>query len=165
MTNDLSPNPAVSLDRALDQALGSGTAVGNWRLDPGTSSVEFHTRTMWGLVPVHGKFAAVEGRGAVTGDGTVSGKLTIDAGSLDTGIAKRDVHLRGKDFFDVENHPALVVDVSGFDRIGNGRLRVTGELTVLAGTRPIAFDAVVVALTESTVQLRGELVVDRNDFG
>ena len=165
MTNELSLNPAVTLDRALDQALGSGTAAGSWRLDPQKSSVEFRARSIWGLVPVHGTFRTVEGGGRVAADGTVVGALTIGADSLETGNAKRDVHLRGKAFFDVENHPSLVVNISGADRIGNGRLRVAGALQVLAATRPIAFDAAVVALSESTAQLRAELVVDRHEFG
>ena len=165
MTNDLSPNPAVTLDRALDQALGSGTAAGSWRLDPQKSSVEFHARVLWGLAPVRGTFRIVEGGGRVAADGTVVGALSIGADSLETGNPKRDAHLRGKDFFDVGNHPALVVKISGADRIGNSRLRVAGALQILDATRPIAFDAAVVALSESTVQLRAELVVDRHEFG
>jgi len=165
MSNDLSPKISAGLERALDQALGSATAAGTWRLDPQKSTVEIHARTIWGLVPVHGSFSGVEGGGEVESDGTVVGTLTIRADSLDTGNAKRDTHLRGKDFFDVENHPALIVGISGVDRIGNARLRVTGELQVRGAKGPIAFDTEVIALGDSSVRLRGDLVVDRTAFG
>jgi polyisoprenoid-binding protein YceI len=165
MTNDLSPDTPVSLDRALDQALGLGTAAGGWQLDPQKSSVEFRTRTMWGLVPVHGSFLSVEGDGQVESDGDVAGVLTIRADSLDTANAKRDAHLRGKDFFDVERHPSIVLSITGADRIGNARLRLSGDLQVLGNSRPVAFDAEVVALGGSAVQLRAELAVNRYDYG
>lgn len=181
MSNDLSPDSAAapastsasppastvasSLDRALDQALGSGTGAGGWRLDPQKSTVEFHSRSIWGLVPVHGAFRTVEGEGQVAPDGTVTGTLTIQADSLDTGHGKRDTHLRSKDFFDVENHPTLTLKITGADRIGNARLHVTAQLQVLGNTREIEFDAEVVALGESSAQLRAEVVIARADFG
>ena len=164
MTFDLSTT-TVNLDRALDRALGSATAAGIWRLEAAKSTVEFRARTIWGLVPVRGSFRAVEGEGEVAADGAVAGSLIIRADSLDTGNAKRDAHLRGKDFFDAENHPAIVVDVTGADRIGNARLRVSAELQVLGSRRPVAFDAAVLALSDSSAQLRAELVIDRHEFG
>ena len=173
MSNDLSPDSAdtvgstlgSTLDRALDQALGSAKGVGDWRLDPQKSTVEFHSRSIWGLVPVKGTFKTFEGEGQVASDGTVTGTLTIQADSLDTGHAKRDKHLRSKDFFDVENHPTLALKIAGADRIGNARLRVTAELQVLGTTKAIEFDAEVVSVGESSVQLRAETVIARADFG
>src|SRR5690242_8275337 len=76
-----------------------------WRLDHDHSSVEFHVKTLWGLVTVKGAFARYEGRLDLSADPAI--ELTIDAASLDTKNAKRDAHLRSADFFAADEHPQV----------------------------------------------------------
>ena len=95
--------------------------AGTWTLDPERSSVRFTSRTLWGLVPVNGRFTDVTGEGRITTDGTLSGRVVIRADSVRSGIGMRDHHLQAADFFDAERFPAIVVEVNG---IGSG-----GDLT------------------------------------
>ena len=78
----------------------------HWSLDRDGSSVGFTVKTMWGLIPVRGRFDRFAGSYEVGRNGTTI-ELTIDADSVDTGNGKRDEHLRSSDFFDVDDH-ALV---------------------------------------------------------
>ena len=87
--------------------------AGTWTLDPQRSSVRFTSKTLWGLVPVNGRFTDVSGAGQLTSDGRLSGRLVIRADSVRTGIGMRDHHLQAADFFDAERFPEIVVELTG----------------------------------------------------
>ncbi|MBL1098791.1 YceI family protein [Streptomyces coffeae] len=140
-------------------------ATGHWRLDADRSSVRLRHRTMWGLVNVKGAFTRVEGDGEVRPDGSAHGNLAIDAASLDTGNRKRDTHLRGPEFFDVENHPRIVFTVTDASPEGSGAARVNGVLTIVGRSHPMTFTARLDEVAKDTVTLTAEVVIDRHDFG
>jgi polyisoprenoid-binding protein YceI len=152
-----------SSDAGRLAAVVSG-AVGSWELDQGGSRVEFHVKHFWGAVTVHGLFERFSGRGSVEADGSIAGRLEIEAASLTTKNRKRDEHLRSPDFFDVESHPQVVVSVQGLSVGDDGTLRGTITLEAAGRTRPVTPTVQVVEATADTVTLRSELVVDRTGF-
>src|SRR6202042_1670696 len=91
--------------------LDSAALAGTWVLDPARSTVRLRSKSMWGLVPVKGTFGTVTGEGTVSPEGEISGTVTVDAASVDTGTAKRDQHLRSGDFFAVDTYPNIVFAV------------------------------------------------------
>src|SRR3954466_5623536 len=66
--------------------------------------------------------------------------VDIDPASLDTGDTQRDAHLRSADFFDVEKYPAASFRSTKVEVAGEGRYRVTGNLTVHGITQPVVLD-------------------------
>jgi polyisoprenoid-binding protein YceI len=69
--------------------------------------------------------------------GTGKVEVTIDLGSVNTGNADLDAHLRKADFFDVEKHPTATYKgtLAGFK---NGApTQVVGELTLHGVTKPV----------------------------
>src|SRR5262249_23655731 len=62
--------------------------TGTWALDPRRTTVEFQTKHTWAL-NVSGTLRATEGSGIVD-DGQVTGRLVVDAGSIDTKNKVRD---------------------------------------------------------------------------
>jgi polyisoprenoid-binding protein YceI len=119
--------------------LNDPAMAGSWTLEPERSSVRFVSKTLWGLVPVNGRFTAVTGEAQVTPDGDLSGRLVIKAESVRTGIGMRDRHLRGADFFDTAQHPDIVVDVTGV--APDGQLAAT--LSIRGTTLPVPLQATV----------------------
>lgn len=142
----------------------SGQAAGRWVLDPAGSRVEFHVRHFWGAITVHGSFGQVTGEGSVNADGTITGRLVIDAASLNTKNKQRDKHLRSADFFDVENHPQVVVTVTGAKPAGPAALAVEGTLEAAGNVRPVEFTADVQEASVQAAVLRAVVVVDRTEF-
>ncbi|WP_328911973.1 MULTISPECIES: YceI family protein [unclassified Streptomyces] len=142
-----------------------GAAAGHWTLDPARSSVRFHSKTFWGILTVKGEFGSVSGEGDVLPDGTAHGTLTVLAASLDTGNAKRDTHLRSADFFDIEQHTALVFTARTVGAPVDGTVQVAGDLAVRGVTRPLTFPARVTAAGPQDVTLEAEVAIDRGDFG
>lgn len=140
-------------------------AVGTWTLDPAATTVSLETKAMWGLAKVKGTFAATEGAGQVAEDGTVTGRLVVDAASVDTGNARRDTHLRSGDFLEVEAHPQFVYEVSGVRPAAGGALGVDGSLTIHGQTRPVALTATVEKAAPDRVTVAATTDIDRSAFG
>src|SRR5215217_3353053 len=69
--------------------------------------------------------------------------VEIDAASIDTGIKKRDDHLRSADFFDIAVYPMIMfrsTRIESVTRFGRHRWRMTGDLTMGGVTRPVELD-------------------------
>ena len=138
--------------------------AGRFVLDPAASSVAVHHKTLWGLVTVHGTFAAVDGAGELREDGSATGTITLDAGSLDTKNGKRDTHLRSADFFDAANHPSIELEVADVVRKTDTALDVNGQLRIRGIAKPIALTATIAAVDADAVTLATEFAVDREAY-
>ena len=87
--------------------------------------------------------------------GDVSGTITYDADApensrvqvvlpmsgLDSFVPKLDEHLRSADFFDAAQFPEARFTSTSVRALGEGRLEVTGDLTLHGVTRPVVLDA------------------------
>lgn len=146
----------------LATLLADPARAGVWTLQPDRSTVAFRSKSMWGLMPVKGRFTEFGGEGQITDAQTVFGRLDIKAASMDTKICKRDEHLRTPDFFDVEKHPDINVLVTGADA---GSAEVRAELTIRGTTAPLPLKVDAEALDDGAVRVRGEGRVNRKDFG
>ena len=142
-----------------------GKLTGRWQLDPAASRVEFRVKHFWHAVTVHGWFERFAGAGTVGQDGVVSGRLSIDATSLNTKNKQRDKHLRSADFFDVEHHRDVVVTVERATPTDGGQMAVAGTLEAAGTRQPVTFTAEVTQASADAVTLRADLVVDRTLFG
>ncbi len=111
-----------------------------WNLDPAHSSIEFSVRHM-GFATVRGRFKDftldVE---STDGNRPSRVEAVIDAGSIDTGVADRDGHLRSADFFDVERFPEIRFVSTSVEAAGRGRYRITGNLSMHGASHPVSFD-------------------------
>jgi polyisoprenoid-binding protein YceI len=75
----------------------------------------------------------------VTGNGEVSGAITMAAASIDTKNIRRDTHLHSADFFHGDNYPHITFTADGIRPSGQG-VTVTGTLSVRDRARPLTFD-------------------------
>ncbi len=91
---------------------------------------------------VKGHFTEVEGSVSVEGDDveTAHVDVRIGASSIDTRVEQRDQHLRSPDFLDVESYPELRFESTNVERVGDDRLKITGELTIRDTTREVSLD-------------------------
>src|ERR1700679_3978805 len=80
----------------------------NWNLDIVHSGINFSVRHMV-VSKVRGRFTKFTGNIALDESDLARSvvEATIEAGSIDTGTAQRDDHLRSADFFDVEHFPQI----------------------------------------------------------
>ena len=119
-------------------------------------------------------FQALEGTILLDGEnpGDSSVEVSIDAASLDTGVADRDAHLRSGDFFDVENFPAITFQsrsVEGpISSAGDG-FQIIGNLTIRGETRRVTLNATFEGSGPdpwggTRAGFSAETTIDRRDF-
>jgi polyisoprenoid-binding protein YceI len=110
-----------------------------WTIDPAHSSVEFSVRHL-GIATVRGRFTQISGSAELDERGRLQTiQATIDAASIDTGVAPRDTHLRSPDFFDVGRYPTITFRSTAITPGANHTLDVTGDLTMRGETHPVRF--------------------------
>ncbi len=167
--NDKENNTMSDIDSTLgapfDLRALLADGKGHWSLDPAGSSVEFGVKHFWGAMTVHGRLEQLTGEGNVEADGSVSGRLEIAAGSVNTKNRRRDKHLRSADFFDAEHHPTIVVAARGLAPAGSRDLRSQITLEIAGRQHDLEPTVQVVDATTDAVTLRAEASVDRTVFG
>ncbi|WP_250515745.1 YceI family protein [Caballeronia sp. INDeC2] len=67
-------------------------------------------------------------------------RATIDASSVNTNVPLLDRMLKGPDMFDVERYPSIVFVSTGFQRTGDDKGVLTGDLTICGTTKPVTLN-------------------------
>jgi len=149
-------------------------AQSHWKIDAAHSSLQFSVRHLV-IAKVRGAFKAYQGNlefseaspGAAAELRQVN--VRVDAGSIDTGEAKRDEHLRGADFLDVERYPHFEFQSRTIERRG-ARYQINGDLTLHGITRPVVLEAELLGFGKDPwgnerVAFSGKARIERGDFG
>ncbi len=113
-------------------------AVATWQIDTAHSNAHFTVRHMM-ISNVKGQFSGITGTVTLDPvDLTRSGvEISIDVHTVDTHDAQRDTHLRSADFFDIEQYPTMNFRSTRVETVGEGELRITGDLTLRGVTKPV----------------------------
>jgi polyisoprenoid-binding protein YceI len=112
--------------------------IERWEIDSSRSRIRFAVRHLV-FSKTRGRFTRWSGTVMVP-DGDFSratADVLIDASSIDTGVPKRDAHLRTADYFGVERHPSITFTTSHVRAEPDGHLRVTGALTIRGVSREV----------------------------
>jgi len=136
-----------SLIRAVAAAalLATGAAaqaeVASYAIDPTHTFVTFEVRH-FGTSTNRGRFDKKSGTVEID-RAAKKGKveLTLETGSINTGVAPFEKHLRSADFFDVEQFPTAVFKADQFSFDGDKVSEVKGTLTMLGKTHPVTLKA------------------------
>lgn len=135
-------------------------------IDTGHSNVGFSVKHMM-ITNVTGKFKSFDAELVFDKEKKRFTKMvaTIDASSIDTGIEKRDNHLRSADFFEVEKFPNIV-----FEMTDSTDDTITGDLTIHGVTKPVVLEKTINGLIKdfqgnTRVGFTLEGTINRKDYG
>ncbi len=118
-----------------------GQQANVWTVDPAHSSAQFAVKHMM-VSTVRGTLGQVSGTIAWDGKDatTIQADITIDVAGLDTGVDKRDDHLRSPDFFDAANHPKITFKSKRVVPGAAGTFKLVGDLTIRGNTKEVTLD-------------------------
>lgn len=115
-----------------------------YTIDPTHTQIAF-TYSHFGYSNITGRFDAIEG--TVTYDpanpSASSIQITTQIASVSTGVAKLDEHLKAEDFLHAAQFPAASFKSTKVDAAGEGKLTLTGDLTLHGVTLPTTFDVTI----------------------
>jgi polyisoprenoid-binding protein YceI len=142
----------------------SAQASETFRIDPSHSTIAFTVHHMLGTA--RGKFAKFAGTIVVDRDHPEgsSVSVTIAAASIDTGIAKRDEHLRSE-LFAVSQYPEITFKSRRVKQTGADTGQIIGDLTMHGVTRPITLNVQLPSTREGSRWRVTMAPVKRSQFG
>ena len=118
-------------------------AIAKYAVDPAHSEVSFVVRHL--MSPVRGRFEdfSADIVRDLANPAASSVAFAIKTASIDTGIEKRDNHLRSKDFFAADQFPEIAFKSTSIKATGDNTYDVTGQLTLRGVTKvltlPVTF--------------------------
>ncbi|HEV2047021.1 MAG TPA: YceI family protein [Chthoniobacterales bacterium] len=147
----------------------SSSALANetYKFDQSRSTIGFSVRQFLGTT--HGKFTKFEGKIDIDREHAEKSSVVakIDVRSIDTGIVKRDNHLRSPEFFSVEKYPEMTFRSHSVKQTGQQTGDILGDLTMHGVTKPITLHVKLLTPGNDTKQTRWAVTTEplkRRDF-
>ena len=144
-------------------------AADTYKVDPLHTSVSFSVRH-FGINSVKGKFKEFEGALVLEGDTLKEASGTIQVKSVDTGVEKRDNHLRTADFFDAAKYPTITFKTKRVEKGGSGQPVLIADFTMRGVTKELRLPAKMSKPTKDPwggvrVGLEAKTKLNRKDYG
>ena len=146
------------------------TKVTSYKIDKAHTSVGFKVRHL-GITSVNGTFNDYDVTLSMDGDDlrTIQTEAVVRITSVDTGIEKRDNHLRSSDFFEAETYPEMRFVSKEVRNIDGQEFELVGDLTIKGVTREVVLDAELIGTATmgdtERVGFEAETKIDRFDYG
>lgn len=131
---------ATILGGAIAMASSMASAA-DYSVDPTHSRVGFSIRHL--MTKVNGQFKDYSGsfefdpKTLKFGD---KASLQVKTSSIDTGIEKRDGHLKSADFFEVEKYPSMSMTAGKIKKKSGNKFEWTTDLTIRGVTKPVKLE-------------------------
>jgi len=138
-----------------------------YKFDQAHSTIGFSVHQFLGTT--HGKFMKFEGRIEVDREHPANSSVTarIDVRSVDTGIVKRDNHLRSEEFFNAEKYPEITFKSRSVKQTGPQAGDIVGDLTMHGVTKTITLHVKLLSSPDDAKQTRWSVTTDplkRSEF-
>ncbi len=144
--------------------------MARYDVDPDHSTIEFRVAHMV-ISKTTGRFIDYSGFVEMDPDAAVVKTIqaTINTASVNTNHEKRDGHLRGPDFFDVEKFPTITYKLKSYLKNGDGYAAV-GDLTLRGVTKELVLIGAFNGVTKDPwgnvrAGFMAEGKLNRKDFG
>ncbi|WP_254560768.1 YceI family protein [Dyadobacter diqingensis] len=112
-----------------------------WKSDKAHSQLKFDI-THLGVSTVSGAFTDFDATIKAAKPDFSDAVFTLNAktASINTGVEKRNDHLKSADFFDATTNPELTFKSTGVKKVSDGKYQLTGDLTMHGVTKSVTLD-------------------------
>jgi polyisoprenoid-binding protein YceI len=157
----------IAVGAAITVLSSAALANETYKFDQSHSTIGFSVHQFLGTT--HGKFTKFDGKIDIDREHPESSSVTahIDVRTIDTGIVKRDNHLRSPEFFAAEKYPAITFKSRSVKQTGPEAGDIVGDLTMHGVTKPITLHVKLLTSPNETKQTRWSVTTDplkRRDF-
>jgi polyisoprenoid-binding protein YceI len=143
-------------------AVLSSVALANetYKFDQSHSTIGFSVHQFLGTT--HGKFTKFDGKIDVDREHPENSSVTarIVVRSIDTGIVKRDNHLRSPEFFAAEKYPDIMFKSRSVKQTGPQEGDILGDLAMHGVTKPITLHVKLLTSPNEAKQTRWLVTAD-----
>ena len=151
-------------------AMATPASATNYEIDNGHSMVLFRVTHLgvgafWGVL--HHVTGSLQYDSAKPEAAALN--VSIRSNSVFTADRKRDGHLKGPDFFNAKEHPAMTFKSTAIKKVGK-QLRVTGTLTIRGKSKVVTAEVKVIGQGKdpwgaTRAGFEGRLTIKRSEFG
>jgi polyisoprenoid-binding protein YceI len=158
----------LGLTTAAFLAFTQANAADTYKIDPAHTSLSFSVRHM-GVSNVKGHFDDFAGTVVLDNGNIKEASGTVQVKSVNTGIEKRDNHLRTSDFFDAAKYPVITFKTKGAETSGEQTILIA-DFTMRGVTKelrlPVTLSGPVKDPQGNTrIGLEARTTVNRKDYG
>lgn len=160
---------AISLMITASAFAASTYQEGVYNVDPMHSKVGFEIPHLV-ISTVEGKFTGMEGKIDLKKDFTKSTvSATVDIKTIDTGVSKRDDHLKSPDFFDAAKHEKMTFKSTSIKGTPES-FQMVGDLTIKGVKKSVTFDGKFLGNVKdgygnTKAAFQASTKINRKDFG
>jgi polyisoprenoid-binding protein YceI len=148
--------------------VASADMSGTYNFDTNHTTIGFRAKHM-GLIDIPGYFrdftGAISYNAADVSKSSV--EFTAKTTSINTGVDRRDNHLRSKDFFEVETFPEMKFKSTKIEKKGDNWM-VSGDLTIKNVTKQVTFPFHIAGFVEQgpgvKIGVSSETTINRREF-
>jgi len=143
-----------------------------WKIDKSHTSVNFSINHFFSSVP--GKFTDFDGMIHFDPNNLKGSKadFSVSIKSVNTDDAKRDKHLKSKDFFDTETYPKMSFQSTKFEKKSDKEYLIHAKLTIKDKTKNVTLPMTITGEMEHPM-MKGTIIlgvvidttIDRTDYG
>jgi polyisoprenoid-binding protein YceI len=161
---------AVILVLTIFSAFAASAQNSGWKVDKAHTSVGFAVRHMV-ISEVIGNFKDFDITVNASKDDFSDAVIdaTIKVASINTDNERRDNHLKSDDFFNAEKFPEIKFKSTSFEKVGENKYTITGDLTIRDIMKKVTFDATLNGMLKTTrgvlAAWKATISVNRFDFG
>jgi polyisoprenoid-binding protein YceI len=119
---------------AAPAAAAAPALAETFTVDAGHSAVLYRIKHM-NIAWSYGRFNSFSGTYNIAEGGSID--ITVKADSVDSGIGKRDEHIKGTDFFSAKEFPDMTFKSSSLKKTGENTFEAAGQLTFRGVTKDI----------------------------
>ncbi len=142
-----------------------------WTLDAAHANVEFSVKHMM-ISTIRGRFQDLEVDVAFDEQAPERSSVVarIKTASITTNQERRDTHLKGADFFDVDAFPEMRFASKSIAKVSDRHFEISGDLTIKGQTHPVVLDAELLGIVAGMrggrlTAVSADTRIDRRDWG
>lgn len=141
-----------------------------WELDKANAKLTFSLSRLL-LSPVMGQVKSFDVKVTSSREDFTDGvvEMSADVNSITTGNHKRDIEVKGPNYFDLAKFPTITFKSNSFRKMDDRNYKVLGILTMHGITRPVTVDVVYSkeinpASNKTVTKFKSSCKINRDDF-